>query len=592
MPNAFDELHAPFDRLTPEEVECCAARSTSSISAPTKRSSPRARRPKVSTSSSRAASKSAPGELVGLLGRKDFFDSRALVQGAGVSASSPARKPCARCCRARTCSTSSTAIRVSAPSSTSTSRASSRPSRERRRISRIGAMMRARVSDLNLLPAAVIDSVDTIASAGRIMRDIDCNALLVRDGDRTGIVTGMNLSKAVVLKGMTIDEPVKGDRAIRHGHRRAGRFRLAGAAADDQAQQAPTRGERGREFRRHSRRHQAAQFLRRQFAAGRRPHRSRLSLQELGAPPRRSPTRCGRCAVRASSSKWSRKSSPTSTAACSPNCSTCCARRKCATRLPDRDGQRGARRADHPHRSGQWPDPLRTRGRGGAEKFREAFSGALADFGFPPCPGHVMVRNPFWSRTLDEYVADFSRGHAARRKLGDERRDLLRRGGGGRRRRAARRGEEGLFAATRATARVSRVSPGPSKRSDADRPVQHAEAGRRRRRARSEKGRHFSHRPWRALARDRAGAEETNTFGGWRSSPNWPAQAAISHATSRRRCITDDHAARRPDRRGGQRARCCAGALTSMDRDLLRDSFQVVKQLRDLMRHHFNLNMF
>ena len=44
------------------------------------------------------------------------------------------------------------------------------------------------------------------------MRDIDCNALLVRDGERTGIVTGMNLSKAVVLKGMTIDEPVRASR--------------------------------------------------------------------------------------------------------------------------------------------------------------------------------------------------------------------------------------------------------------------------------------------------------------------------------------------------------------------------------------------
>jgi len=32
--------------------------------------------------------------------------------------------------------------------------------------------------------------------------------------------------------------------------------------------------------------------------------------------------------------------------------------------------------------------------------------------------------------------------------------------------------------------------------------------------------------------------------------------------------------------------------LTSMDRDLLRDSFQVVKQLRDLVRHHFKTNMF
>ncbi len=32
--------------------------------------------------------------------------------------------------------------------------------------------------------------------------------------------------------------------------------------------------------------------------------------------------------------------------------------------------------------------------------------------------------------------------------------------------------------------------------------------------------------------------------------------------------------------------------LTSMDRDLLRDSFQVVKQLRELVRRRFNLNMF
>jgi len=32
--------------------------------------------------------------------------------------------------------------------------------------------------------------------------------------------------------------------------------------------------------------------------------------------------------------------------------------------------------------------------------------------------------------------------------------------------------------------------------------------------------------------------------------------------------------------------------LTSMERDLLRDSFLVVKQLRDILRHRFNLNMF
>jgi CBS domain-containing protein len=36
--------------------------------------------------------------------------------------------------------------------------------------------------------------------------------------------------------------------------------------------------------------------------------------------------------------------------------------------------------------------------------FREAFSGALARFGFPDCPGNVMVRNPLWSQPLDGLV--------------------------------------------------------------------------------------------------------------------------------------------------------------------------------------------
>ena len=88
MSAILDAAAAPFDRLTPERNRNpCTRRWTSSISGPTRRSSPRARRPKASISSSRAASRSAEqDELVGLLGPKDFFDSRALVQGVGVSA--------------------------------------------------------------------------------------------------------------------------------------------------------------------------------------------------------------------------------------------------------------------------------------------------------------------------------------------------------------------------------------------------------------------------------------------------------------------------------------------------------------------------
>jgi CBS domain-containing protein len=38
------------------------------------------------------------------------------------------------------------------------------------------------------------------------------------------------------------------------------------------------------------------------------------------------------------------------------------------------------------------------------QAFRAAFSGALARFGFPPCPGRVMVDNPQWSQPVDGFV--------------------------------------------------------------------------------------------------------------------------------------------------------------------------------------------
>ncbi len=41
------------------------------------------------------------------------------------------------------------------------------------------------------------------------------------------------------------------------------------------------------------------------------------------------------------------------------------------------------------------------------EKFRADMFDALEQCGFPPCPGEVMVRNPLWSKTLDDYRNDF-----------------------------------------------------------------------------------------------------------------------------------------------------------------------------------------
>jgi CBS domain-containing protein len=43
------------------------------------------------------------------------------------------------------------------------------------------------------------------------------------------------------------------------------------------------------------------------------------------------------------------------------------------------------------------------------EAFRRDFTAAIDGFGFLPCPGNVMVRNPAWSRTLADYLAEFRR---------------------------------------------------------------------------------------------------------------------------------------------------------------------------------------
>lgn len=41
--------------------------------------------------------------------------------------------------------------------------------------------------------------------------------------------------------------------------------------------------------------------------------------------------------------------------------------------------------------------------------FRTDFQAALASFGFPPCPGNVMVSNPIWSQTIDDFTAQLRR---------------------------------------------------------------------------------------------------------------------------------------------------------------------------------------
>jgi CBS domain-containing protein len=74
---------------------------------------------------------------------------------------------------------------------------------------RYGSLMHAKVGDLFLHPPAFVAGSDSIEVAGHRMREINSNALFVRDGKRIGLITGMSLSKAVVLRRLPIQTPVR-----------------------------------------------------------------------------------------------------------------------------------------------------------------------------------------------------------------------------------------------------------------------------------------------------------------------------------------------------------------------------------------------
>jgi CBS domain-containing protein len=348
------------------------------------------------------------GDLLALLGPKDSFDSRALVHGkSGHAFVSREETLC-----------------YAAPKATILDLIQRNPrfaSFFYRDISlkldnfvkdqeeqRYGSAMRARISELFMRSATFIDADDTIEAAGHMMRDADSNALLVHDGERTGIVTGMNLSKAVVLHRRSIQTPIrdlahfdlvtltsddlvstalvlmaklnKRRIAILEGDRFIGILEdidvlgfLAGSA-----QLLAGRIERAsaRDDLLVAARETASQVrtLRRQGVAveligeiiSDLNQRLFSKLFEMLAPTE---FRSSGCLIVMGSE----------------------GRGEQTIRTDQDNGIILRNSADQAQLS----------------MFRSQFSDALVEFGFPPCPGLVMVSNPAWSKPLSEYLADF-----------------------------------------------------------------------------------------------------------------------------------------------------------------------------------------
>ena len=114
-----------------------------------------------------------------------------------------------------------------------------------------------------------------------------------------------------------------------------------------------------------------------------------------------------------------------------------------------------------------------------------------------------------------------------------------------------------------------------------------------RRRARSQEGRHFPDRPRRARAGARTRPRRDRHCGAHRPLAE---EGALSHDLARE--LTQALRYLMTLRLDAQLAAAASGSLvrpgelSTMERDLLRDAFHVVKQLREVVRRHFNLAMF
>jgi CBS domain-containing protein len=411
MPNAFDPHDPPFDRLTPQELEALRRALDIGYYRPDETIIAQGVPAEAFHIVIKGVVEERAGdELIALLGPKDSFDSRALVQGQSNHAFVAREETlCYLLPRAVALDLIQANPRFAAFFYLELSRKLDAMAREEED-SRVGTLMRARVSDMNLSPASFIDADDTIETAGHRMSEIDNNALFVRDGERIGIITGMNLSKAVVLNRMPVEAAVRSIAhydvitlapddfiysalilmtksnkrriAIHDGTTYVGILEdivllgfLAGnaqlvAGRIDRATSLPDLtiaareiGEQVRLLRRQGLKVEViaeivSDLNRRLFA----------KLFELIAPPA---IRGGGCLIVMGSE----------------------GRGEQTVRTDQDNALILAEPVD---------DHL-------LDTFRQDFTAALESFGFAACPGNVMVRNPVWSRTLADYLAAFRR---------------------------------------------------------------------------------------------------------------------------------------------------------------------------------------
>jgi CBS domain-containing protein len=406
MPQSFDSHNPPFDRLNHEQISELRSSLDIGYFRPGEVIVERNRGSEHLHVIIKGSVEEHDADMVeAVLGPKDSFDARAVVHGAAGARFIAAEETL---CHLAPRATILTLIqRNPGFAAFFYSEVSHKLEGYSRRHGPEGvdSVLRARVRDARTHPAVFIDGSETIEAAGRLMRERDNNALFVRDGERIGIVTGMNLSKAAVLDHRPLDTPV---RAVCH-------FEVVSVDQDDFIFEALIL------MTRHSKRRLAVRadgsFVgvledidilglvagNSQLVPGRIDRAQ--SIDDLAGAAQDIQRQVERLAVeRVRIEAIAEITSDLN--------------RRLVTKLFEMTAPTSIRDAGCliiMGSEGRGEQTVRTDQDNGLllavpvaqsdlESFRSAFTGALDAFGFPPCAGNVMVRNPQWSQPVDDFI--------------------------------------------------------------------------------------------------------------------------------------------------------------------------------------------
>jgi CBS domain-containing protein len=269
----------------------------------------------------------------------------------------------------------------------------------------LDSVLRARVKDARRSEAVFIDGASTIEEAGHVMTENLCSALFVKDGERTGIVTFFAMSKAVILERRPLETPV----------RELATFEVAEVGEDDfifDALLGMTRNKVRRLAVRENGSYSSiledidilemvagnSQLIPGRIDRARSVADLAVAAKDIQAQVERLHEQGVKIDVIAAMTSDLNKN--------------------LLAKLFDMVAPKSIRehgclmvmgsegRGEQTVRTDQDNGLLLAHEvpAGDLASFRQSFTEALVSFGFPPCPGNVMVRNPVWSQPLDSFI--------------------------------------------------------------------------------------------------------------------------------------------------------------------------------------------